>query len=851
MENKLILISAPAGYGKTTLLSIWLNQCPYDAGWISLDEGDNDLAHFLTYLVAALQKIHAEIGKTVLAMLQSPQALQTNLLISTLINDIAQLQDPFLLTLDDYHVIQEPSVHQAVNYLLDHLPWQMHLVISTRADPPLPLARLRARSQILEIRATELCFTTQEAEKFFNQSMNLSISADEVGVLAVRTEGWIAGLQMAAVSMHERADVSHFIRNFAGSNRHILDFLLEEVLERQPDAIQAFLLKTSILNQLNGSLCNAVTGQADSQSILEFLERANLFVVSLDDQRCWYRYHHLFSDLLRNRLQNTEPTLVPSLHSSASQWYEDNGLSPEAINHAFSAGEFNRAARLIEKTADSTLMHGELKTFLSWVERLPEAIARQWPFLCVYHAEALLLSGKPMGHMIQRLEGTPEYDAVQALLASYQGDVELSKKLSRRVLGNLPEDSAFLQGVITSALGAILLLSGEVEPAIQSFREAAEIGKKNNNLMLEVIALSRIGQLHLLKGEPHKAEEFIRKALELTVDHQGGYLPVASMPLMILAYLLREWNDLQPAFRLIQEAVELSQVSGGFWSVDCYVVYAFVLQAQGNAAGALEAIRNARKIASLTAANRFDEIYTAAYEAELFVAQGNLDAAVQWARHYDLNESEESGNVATVSRLNPHLFHLVEIEQTTLAKVYIAQGKADEALAILMSLLPETEKRGRKRSVLANLVLQALAFQSKGKLAEALDGLQAALSIAEQGGFIRIFVDEGQPMEKLLRMVADDKNTHEYITKLLVAFDNGKTVTTSLPSPEKLIEGLSDRELEVLRLIAAGYSNRDIAERLFISLSTVKGHTANIFSKLAVKNRTQAVARGRGLKLIP
>ncbi len=849
-DYPLILISAPAGYGKTTLLSAWLQQCSCRTAWISLDEGDNDLKSFLAYMIAALQMVQAGIGESLLSVLQSPQALSVNGFVSILINGLAPLNDPFVLVLDDYHVIQEPLVHQAVNFLLDHLPWQMHLVISTRADPPLPLARLRARSQILELRAAELCFTTPEVDKFLNQSMGLSISGDDVGALAARTEGWIAGLQMAAVSMQGQQDTSRFIQSFTGSNRHILDYLLEEVLEQQSESVNSFLLKSSILDRLTGSLCDAVTEQTDSQSMLDCLERLNLFIVPLDDQRCWFRYHHLFADLLRQRLQNLYPSLKSDLHMRASKWFEENNLFAEAIRHALSSGEFFHAAHLIEKTADSTFMHGEIKTFLSWVERLPDGVARQFPLLCVYHAEALLLSGKSMSQATNRLEGTPEYDAIQALTASYKGDIGLSKKLSAKALAHLPEESVFLRGAITSALGAVLLLSGEVEPAIQTFKITADIGREHGNLMLAVIALSRLGQLHLLKGELHRAEEFLQEAIELSTDRQGNYLPVASMPLMPLAYILREWNNLDSAHTVIQKAIQLSQESGGFWLVDCYVTDAFILQAQGHSEEALQAIRNARKISSLTRANRFDEIYTAAYEAQIFLVQGNLEAALQWARQARLDPDGEFGEAEATDRASPLLFHLYEIEQMTLARIFIAQGKVEGALATLSSILPDMEVRGRTSSIIENLILQSLAFQTQGKSEKALQVLKKALSLAEPSSLIQVFVKEGQPMERLLKMAVDHKIALAYIPKLLEAFGDEKLSTRSISSSQKLVESLSKRELEVLDLIADGLSNREIAERLVISLSTVKGHTANIFSKLAVDNRTQAVSRARDLSLI-
>jgi LuxR family maltose regulon positive regulatory protein len=850
LERKLTLISAPAGYGKTTLANAWLNQGPFPAAWISLDESDNDLARFLTYFVASLKKIHAEIGETLLAMLHSPQVLTDRFLLSALINDIAQFQDHFVLVLDDYHQIQETSVHQALGFLLDHQPEQMHLVILTRADPPLPLARLRAQSQIVELRAKELCFSAHEAEKFFSQSMGLVITRGEAGILAARTEGWIAGLQLAAVSLQGREDVHQFIQNFAGSNRHILDYLLEEVLERQPEETQSFLLKTSILNQLNGSLCDRVTGRNDGQAMLEELDRSNLFVVSLDDQRCWYRYHHLFADLLRQRLVLLQPGLVPDLHSHAGGWFEENGLPVEAIRHAFSAGDSDGAARLIEKMADTTLMRGELQTFLSWVERLPEPAARQRPLLCVYHAEALLLSGRSMDLAVSRLEGAPEYDAVQALIASYRGDVELSLKLSNRALEHLPRESTFLRGAITSALGAVLFLSGDVEPAIQSFQAAMEIGRQNANLILEVIALSRLGQLHYLSGELRKAETFFRQAIDLCVDRPDRYLPIASLPLMAYAFLVRERNDLNLALSLIQKSVELSQESGGFWSVDSYVVLALVLQALGDADGALEAVEKARRISTTTDANPFDDRYVAAYEARLLVMQGKISAAARLASHITPISLQDFRAGPSQGSKSAQLYQLVEIEQMSLVRVCIAQGKTDEALAILAILLSESDRRGRIASVIENRVLQAMACFSADRVTEALRSLQAAWSMAESEGFIRGFVDEGLPMERLLQTAANHHIAGETIARLLVAFSKEKSAAPSLRSPHELIEPLSKRELEILQLIARGLSNREIAAQLVISLSTVKGHTANIFSKLDVKNRTQAVARGRKLALI-
>lgn len=847
----MILISAPAGFGKTTLLSVWLNQCPYAATWISLDEGDNDPARFLSYLVHALQKVSDEIGQAVLPMLQAPQVLSTQVLLMQLISDLDRLQEPFFLVLDDYHVIQDPVVHQAVNFLLEQLPWQMHLVVSTRADPPLPLARLRARSQMLEVRTADLCFSTEDTQEYLNREMGLSISLEDIDTITARTEGWIAGLQMAAVSMQGRQDTSHFIQNFAGSNRHILDYLMEEVLERQSQAVIDFLLKTCILSELNAGLCDTVADQTGSQVMLEWLDRSNLFIVPLDDRRFEYRYHHLFADLLRQRLKIDQPQQIPALHLRASQWYQANGSYSNAIEHAFSASDFDQAARLIEQTADRSLMHGEVKTFLGWVERVPESSARRHPLLCIYHAEALLLSGRPVEPVASRLEGAPEYEAVQALMASNLGDVELSKKLSQRVLENLPQESAFLRGAITSSLGVGFLLSGDVEPAIQTFQAAAEIARQNGYLFLEVIALCRLGQLYMLKADLNSAELYLKKSLERSKNLRGEYLPIASMPLSHFAYLQREWNDLESASTLIQKSIQLCQASGGFWSVDCYLIHAVLLQAQGEFNLARQAMAKARHIASQTVANQFDDIYTAAFEAWLHTMQGNLVAAWQWVKDNDLVGWGSTVETLPHHRYRPALFHLVELEKMTLARIYLAQGNFNEALSILGGLLSEMERLGRKGRAIENLALQSLAYQGIEQRLEALEMLDAALSIAEPGGFMRTFLNEGTPMLRLLEAALARKAASPYILKLLDGFAHQKDAGSAVPKTGDLIEPLSKRELEVLQLIADGLTNAEIARKLYISLSTVKGHATNIFGKLNANNRTQAVSRARSLGLLP
>jgi LuxR family maltose regulon positive regulatory protein len=872
-----VLISAPAGYGKSTLLSAWLNRVKYANAWLTLDEADNDPVRFLAYLAAALHKVDPASGESLEVLLQSSPLPAPENLLTPLINRVSQLEKPFWLVLDDYHLIRNQAIHEVIIFLLDHRPTAFHLVIATRADPPLPLSRMRARFQMIELRLDDLRFLTTEIEEFFDQVIGLELSKEDLALLETSTEGWVAGLQMAGLSLQGRADVSEYIRSFSGENRYVLDFLFNEVFRHQRADLQNFLLQTSILERLSGSLCDKVVMREDSQSILETLERSNLFVMMLDEQREWYRYHHLFSDLLRQRLQHTQADVVPDLHLRASEWHEENGGAAEAIAHAFSSMDFKRTARLIEGAADSSLLHGEVKTFLSWVESLADEILFERPLLCVYYAEALLLSGRPMGDVASRLDGTPEFDAIKALFASYQGDAELSKNLSRRALENLPEESVFLRAVITSALGAVLLLSGDVEPAIRAFESAAQIARRSGNLLVEVIALCRLGQLHQLGGELKKSEGLFQRALDLSSDQHGSYLPVASMPLMMLANLRREWNSLDSALNLVQKAVELSHESGGFWSVDSSVVHAFVLQARGDTRGALEAIRKARELALRTEANRFDDIYTAAYEARIFLACRDHYSAVSWVGQIEPTQPRESENRFTTDGLSQSLFHLSELERMTVARVNIAQGEAEEALAILRPLVQECEDRGRRASVIENLVLQATAFNSQGKKKEAFDTLEAALSLAEPAGYVRVFLDEGETLRGLLIQLAADwqrgttqgseqsAQLKRYLARLIAADGDPGGRLGSLQtgrgrtewdlrqsgSPETWpVESLTGREIDVLELLAQGFSDKKIAETLVIARGTVHKHLKNIYGKLDVHSRAEAVVRARELGLV-
>jgi LuxR family maltose regulon positive regulatory protein len=907
ITRKLTLVSAPAGFGKSTLLSQWIHSrarsSEHGAGgdragltptaprfaWLSLDQGDNDLTRFLTYFISALQRIEEGIGEPALTTLQSSGLLgatqpSIEVLLTGLINEAAA-PAPFALILDDYHVITEPRVHAALSFILDHLPPPLHLVIATRADPPLPLARLRARGQLTELRQADLRFTIDEMAAFLQQVMGLELQAEAVAALASRTEGWIAGLQLAALAMrgagiadtgqqerlptaHQSSAASRFIQAFTGSDRYILDFLLEEVLQRQPARVQTFLLHTAVLERLTGPLCDAVLaasrkeiGQQAGQETLEQLERANLFIVPLDNERRWYRYHRLFADLLRKRLGQTHPDLVPVLHRRASAWYQENGLIPEAVDHALAAGDFERAADLIAARAEASLMHSEIGTLLRWLQALPETVTRARPHLCVFYAAALLFNSQPLEVVESRLQDAADADpdgaaageaaVFRAMIATFRGDAGAGGQLARQALDLLPAESPFLRTIAANNLGIVHMMRGDLNAASQAFEEVARMSQRAGNPLAAVGPLSNLAGLYMVHGQLRRAAAIFQQALELATDSQGRPLPMAGRVLMGLGELAREWNDLEAATRYLTQGIELTRQYLEIATVVGYTSLALVKQAQGDPERARQVLDRAGQLALEFDASQFDDLLVAAVQARLAVAQGNIEAAQRWVqeRGFDRETGPEEPRAS---------FHeMRELEQVTLARVYLAQEQADAALEVLEPLLQTAERTKRMRRVIELLALKAAAIQQRGEAEQALVALHRALSLAEPEGYVRVFVDIGEPMAHLLYEAAAQGIASAYAGRLLAAFEIEAPVApskTGEPSaagqPPSLVEPLSDRELEVLQLIAAGLSNREIATRLFISLSTVKGHTANIYGKLGVNSRTQAVATARALGVL-
>jgi len=870
--RKLTLISASAGFGKTTLVSEWVACCGRPVAWLSLDEGDNDPKGFLAYLVAALQTVAANIGAGVLAALQSSQPPYTASLLAALLNEITALPDNFILVLDDYHVIDSKPVDEALTFLLEHLPPRMHLVITTREDPHLPLARLRARDQLTELRAADLRFTPAEASEFLNQVMDLNLSAEDITALEARTEGWIAGLQLAALSMQGRQDAARFIKSFTGSHHFVLDYMVEEVLQRQPEHVRNFLLQTAILDRLSGPLCDAVTGWEDGRGMLETLERGNLFVVPLDDQRQWYRYHHLFAEVLQAHLREAQPNQVPTLNQRASEWYEQNGLPSDAIRHALAAEDFARAADLAELASPAS-SGGSFQSieWLGWVKALPEELVRARPVLCAAQAQAFLFAGKleaaearlmdaerwlePTTNLIERSE-TPstkmvvvdeeQFRSLPVSLASVRayhaqaiGDVSGTMKYTRRVLDLLPEGDTKGRGAASSLLGLAQYASGELKAAYRTFSDGLAAGMNPLGVITGAFVLA---DMKMTLGHLYEALSIYEHALQLANEH-GEPMPLETQDVYTgISKLHREQGDLEGAAQDLLISRNLGkQVELADWQYRWCIAQARLKESQGDLDGALDLLNKAERQFVRTPVPEVRPI--AALKTRIWVKQGRISQALDWVRERGLSSDDE-------------LSFLREFEHITLARVLIAQHKCDlvngsiqEAIGLLERLLQAAEEGGRTGSVIEILVVQALAHQAQGNILLALAPLEHALTLAEPENYIRIFIDEGLPIENLLNIIkTENKKLNLYIQRLKAVF-LGEKPQLSVTNQQSLIEPLSERELEVLRLLRSELSGPEISQHLIVSINTFRAHTKNIFNKLGVNDRRAAVRRAEELDL--
>ncbi|WGV62520.1 LuxR C-terminal-related transcriptional regulator [Brevibacillus brevis] len=841
LNRKLTVISAPAGSGKTTLVSEWLASGDRPFAWISMDEGDNDPARFFTYLFTALQNIGPNIGSGIYPLLHSPQPIPNELIISTLLHEIIAIPNPFVLVFDDYHVLKTGPPDDAISFLLERMPPQMHLVIVTREEPRLPLARLRVRNQLNEVRASDLRFTYSEAAEFLEKVMGLELLPENIALLEARTEGWIAGLQLTALSMKEQIDVEAFLPSFSGSHPFILDYLVEEVLTQQSASTQAFLLHTSILDRLSGPLCDAVFSQSDmcsgsGQETLEFLERANLFIVPLDSERRWYRYHHLFADLLRQRLRQRFSSItgegeriLAELHTRASIWYEDNGFEMEAFHHAVAANDLSRAARLVEGERMPLLFRGGVVPVLNWLESLPREELDVRPALWVMYASALLMTGQitgvepkllaaekamqGMGQDARSRDTLGHIAAIRATLAVSKHQSEDIMAEAKRALAYLHPDNLPVRTATAWSLGYAYHLQGNRTAASMAYQEALSISKKIGHVVISMMATLGLAKLQEADNQLHMAAETYQHVQKLAGSPP---LPAACEAHLGLARIFYEWNDLHTAELHGQQSIQLaSQLEQTDRVVAAQVFLARLKLAQGDVSGAATMLANAEYVARKQGfVMQMPPI--AEVQVLILLQQDNLTAAARLALRHDLPILQ--------------------------ARVLLAQGETSAALAVLEPLLVQAEAKQIEDERLKIMLLQAVALHLQGDQAKAAQIMKDVLVIAEPGGFIRTFVDEGSPMKRILHDATVHRTMPRYIEKLLAEFESHHA--------DSLIEPLSERELEILQLIEKGLSNRDIAQQLFLALSTVKGHNRNIFDKLQVQRRTEAVARARQLGLL-
>ncbi|QBD81640.1 hypothetical protein EPA93_38990 [Ktedonosporobacter rubrisoli] len=877
----LTLLSAPAGFGKTTLLSEWLHHGKQPApavAWVSLDADDNDPARFLAYIIEALQTLHAGISDDVLAILNSSsQEPHLDVLLSMLINDLASLQVETTLVLDDYHVINAQIIHDGLTYLLDHPPAHFHLIIASRSDPPLPLARLRARGQLCEIHAADLRFTHDEALTFLTAIMGLDIAEQEVTALETRVEGWAVGLQLAALAIQECADIPSFIAAFAGSHRYVLTYLVEEVLNHQPTHIQNFLLQTSILSRLSGPLCNAVTGRADSQAILKQLERSKLFTLSLDDEQEWYRYHHLFADALRHQLRQAQPPLEPELHNRASLWYEQQEINSEAVRHALQGQNFERAAALIEKLAPATLSHGELITLKNWLASLPEKQIRKRPRLALAYATLLVTTSQfedvetyldmaesaigakkelEAGQTLKTDMLLSEIAILRALTAIQHNELQQAEGLRLQAQQYMPENTPYLRGLMAFTQGNAAKHSHDATAAIQSYTEASTLGQATGNIPLRLMALSNLAEIYFIKGQLQQVARICRRALLTATDEQGRLLPIASTIHSFLGFLLYEWNELKAATHHLQESYDLCQQAGNKDAlVGVFMIQAFLLQAQRQSEEALQKLEQAENLAyQLKSPTIINEI--AAIRARFYLQDGQIEAAMHQLQKADLDLEGPLNNESAMHYLD--LAHiLVALSRAQPEGAYLLQ--AEELLA---RLLPIIQPKGHVSGMISFHNLQAQVCDLRGDTASSLAALHQALVLAQPAGFVRIFVDEGEAVAVLLKhfvaaqrkygRTAMHKSLLLYANKLIAAFDAPAKQTHYIPQirASQLIDPLSEREIEILQLIAAGHKNQEIADKLVIVIGTVKAHVNNIYRKLGVRSRVQAISRAQALHLI-
>lgn len=863
LRGPLTLVTAPAGFGKTTLLASCFTAYENTTAWLSLERDDNQVERFLTYVIAALNGIDPTIGHDAATVITASGQPETEFIMTTLVNDLEGTDTKVVFVLDDYHVINNPDVHAVVGFLIEHCPANLHVVIASRSDPPLPLARLRARGQLVELRADDLSFNEDETAQFLNTIAGLNLDHRSIALLEQRTEGWIAGLQMAALAMRGHSDPHTFVEAFSGTNRYILDYLLEEVLSQQPSEIQRFLLYTSILERLSSPLCEAVLASNDVSHFepLAYLERANLFLIPLDDERIWYRYHHLFADLLQARLQQTlSDNQIVTLHERAADWYEQNGFIYEAIYHASLTANNERVERLIEDNYMDMMQRGESLSIRFWTGKLDRELIYNRPLLCLHEAMSRAWFGQVdeadgfLTEAEKRLHSVDETPVTRFLLgytsyirsrvSAMRGEIHQSIQHGLVARQHVPANNHALHGGIGVILGYAYYLDGDFTNAIEVLSETIQSGVAARAVNSTVGAYCVLARLYALQGQLERSYELYQEAGAFITGVDGLHRGAMSVVDVGIADVLLERNDLDIAQTHLKQGLDNIQ----FWAKADDIALAYATQARlqhskGNINAALATIEKAIQL--IRSSGVFFEARQAVEvtKLRLWLAQGDHAAVRRWSKSYESNTSNSEGFAK-------------ELTDIMLARVYLTHDRPDDAIRLLSQLEAGASASGQQGRLIQILLLKALVLQSMNHSAQALDTLTQSLAFAEPEDYVRVFLDEGQPMQILLaRWLSQygDSPLRGYAARLLVQFDSEPylAATDDSLSDNILVEPLTARELEVLHIMALGKTNQQIAKQLVVARGTVKAHTASIYRKLDVTNRTEAVARARELGMLP
>jgi LuxR family maltose regulon positive regulatory protein len=862
---RLTLLSAPPGFGKTTLTSAWVahvssmqsQRLPHIA-WLSLDDGDNDPAVFWTYVVSALQIAQAGMGQQALNLLEAGSPPNLEGVLASLVNSLVELSNPFILILDDYHLIRIGEVHKSLSFLIAHMPPPFHVLLLSRTDPPLPLALLRGRGQLLEIRLADLRFSSEEAALYLNEGLKLALLPEAVTLLNTKTEGWAAGLQMAGISLQGRPDSTQFVQTFSGSDRHILDYLSDEILDRQPDEVRTFLLHTSVFERLSAPLCDAVLGEsADWRAFLERLEKANLFLIPLDNERIWFRYHHLFADLLRAKLAQSDPALTAVLQKRAAAWFEKNGMLEEAVFYTHAARDDDNLARLVEQNILPLIREGRIATLSRWRRLLPEGLVLSRPWLCILsgwllvtrsefekavsyldRAEELLRPGMPA---TETSEMWGILYSLRTPVLQNRGDMPGTIQTAHRAMEFLDPDEIVARSSADYALGQAYYASGDLVQAEQVWSEFAGHAVRAGIRSIYAILNSVRSNLLAVRGRLQEAIDLNRQTIDYMVANDVSRFFGSGAPYVNLGILTFQRDDLVEAAKAVDEGVRQNQGWGNLNTIALGLSHQARLRiADGDLDAAGACLRDAKQILQ-----RFRPYFQ--------VSNHYLACCVNY--YLARNDIASAVNVVTENGLrnDDPLSFPREQDHITLSRVRIAQERYAEAEGLLGRLAQAAQAGGRFGRLIEILNLRALALRALGRGPEAIQALETSLALGQPEGYVRVFVDHGQPMAALLEMAAQRGIQAEYANRLLAAFPASSRQTPSSMNVQKgnlhLIEPLSAREIEVLRWIETGLSNKEIAQRLSISVRTVKYHTANIYSKLAVTSRSQAVAKAREIGL--